>query len=123
VRLWPSRSDEFSSTLNRMPKLVVSRSLEHVQEWSNSTLLRGEVVEEVSRRKATQDLVVTGSASLVHTLMEHDLVDEYRLLVFPTVLGEGTRLFDDGVAVDLELKSAQPAGPAVLLVYRRATPA
>jgi dihydrofolate reductase len=123
AQLWPSRSDELSSKLNRMPKLVASRSLERVEDWNNSALIRGDVVEEVSKRKATQDLVVTGSASLVHTLMERDLVDEYRLLMLPTVLGEGTRLFGDRVAVELELVSAQLVGPAVLLVYRRATPA
>lgn len=124
--LWPSRSDDFSSKLNRMPKLVASRSLERVEAWNNSSLVRGDVADEVARRKAAsdQDIVITGSMSLVHTLMERDLVDEYRLLMFPSVLGDGTRLFGDRAApIDLELVSAEPAGPAVLLVYRRAAAA
>jgi dihydrofolate reductase len=120
-RIWPSRTDEFSTRMNRIPKLVVSRSLDRVDEWSNSTLVEGDLLSEVSRRKAYQDLVVAGSGSVVRTLQEHDLVDEYRLLVFPIVLGEGRRLFGEGTSlIDLRLVSAEPAGAAVLLVYRRA---
>lgn len=125
-RIWPARHDDFSNRMNAIPKLVASRSLEQADGWSNSTLLHGDLVEEVTRRKREQDLVVAGSASVVRTLMERDLVDEYRLLVFPTVLGEGGRLFEEGAApIDLRLASAEPAGAALLLVYRRetATPA
>jgi dihydrofolate reductase len=118
--LWPGRTDDFSTRMNRMPKLVVSRSLEGVEAWSNSTLLTGDLVDEVSHRKASQDLVVAGSGSIVRTLMEHDLVDEYRLLVFPTVLGAGDRLFQQGIPpIDLHLVSAERAGAALLLVYQR----
>jgi dihydrofolate reductase len=121
--IWPPRDDPFSSSMNRIPKLVASRSLERVEEWQNSSLLEGELVDEVATRKADQDLVVAGSASVVHALMEHDLVDEYRLLVFPVVLGAGTRLFEHGTApIDLRLVWAEPAGAAVLSVYSRATP-
>jgi dihydrofolate reductase len=124
AKLWPSRSDVFSSALNRMPKLVASRTLERAEEWNNSTLIRGDVVKEVARGKTTQDLVLTGSHTLVRTLMQAGLVDEFRLLVFPTVLGEGERLFGErATPLDLELVSAQPVGPAVLLIYRRAAPA
>jgi dihydrofolate reductase len=63
--------------------------------------------------------MVTGSASVVRTLMAHDLVDEYRLIVFPIVLGAGTRLFPDGTPIDLNLVSVQTAGPAVRLIYTR----
>jgi RibD C-terminal domain len=74
----------------------------------------------VQKRKQAQDIMVTGSASVVRTLMAHDLIDEYRLLVFPPVLGAGTRLFPDGIApVNLALASAQTAGPAVRLLYTR----
>jgi dihydrofolate reductase len=118
--IWPNRSDEFSTKMNRMPKLVASTSLDRVDEWSNSTLLDGDLVDEVARRRPTQDVVVTGSASVVHRLIEHDLVDEYRLLVFPTVLGEGTRLFEGGQPADFELVSVERSDPAVLLVYSRA---
>jgi dihydrofolate reductase len=119
--LWPSRDDAFSTKLNAIPKLVASRSLRRVDEWQNSSLIAGDVGDEVARRKADQDLVVAGSASVVHMLMERDLVDEYRLLVFPVVLGEGGRLFEDGSApIDLRLVSTEPAGAAVLSVYSRA---
>jgi dihydrofolate reductase len=119
--LWPGRSDDFSTRMNRMPKLVVSTSLKSVDEWNNSTLLQGDLVDEVSRRKPTQDLVVAGSGSVVRTLMEHDLVDEYRLLVFPVVLGEGARLFPAGTGpINLELASVERSGPATLVTYCRA---
>jgi dihydrofolate reductase len=119
-RIWPGRSDDFSTKMNRMPKLVVSRSLERVDEWSNSTVLQGDLVDEVARRKHEQDLVVAGSGSVVRTLMEHDLVDEYRLLVFPVVVGEGERLFPEGIApIDLEVVSVDPSGAATLLTYQR----
>jgi dihydrofolate reductase len=122
ARLWPSRSDDFSNKMNNVTKLVASRSLDRVDAWNNSSLIGADVIDEVAKRKLTQDLVVTGSTSLVHSLMAQDLVDEYRLLIFPTVLGQGTRLFEDETApVDLDLVSVEPVGPAVLAVYRRAT--
>ena len=121
--IWPARDDAFSSKMNDIPKLVASRSLQRVDAWQNSSLIKGDLVDEVVRRKADQDLVVAGSAGVVHTLMEHDLVDEYRLLMFPLVLGQGSRLFERGAApIDLRLLSAEPAGAAVLSVYSRATP-
>ncbi|MGE5291023.1 MAG: dihydrofolate reductase family protein [Micromonosporaceae bacterium] len=80
--------------------------------------------DEVSRRKQTQDLVVAGSTSVVRTLMEHDLVDEYRLLVLPLVIGEGTRLFAGATApIGLHLVSARTAGAAALLIYTQPKPA
>jgi len=88
--------------------------------WQNSTVLQGDLATEVHKRKRTQDIMVTGSVSVIRTLMAHDLIDEYRLLVFPLVLGAGTRLFPDGTApVNLALVSAQTAGPAVRLIYTR----
>jgi dihydrofolate reductase len=121
AQIWPSRDDEFSSKMNAIPKLVASRSLEKADEWRNSAVLRGDLLDEVSERKQAQDLVVAGSVSVARTLMVHDLVDEYRLLVFPLVIGEGTRLFPGGTPpIDLHLVSAEPAGAAVLLVYSRA---
>jgi dihydrofolate reductase len=118
--IWPGRSDPFSAKLNAMPKLVASRSLEHAGGWQNSAVLRGDLATEAGKRKQEQDIVVMGSVSVVRALMANDLVDEYRLIVFPLVLGEGTRLFPDGAApVELALASAQTAGPAVRLVYTR----
>jgi dihydrofolate reductase len=119
--LWPTRDDDFSRQMNAIPKLVASRTLADVSAWSNSTLMEGDLIEEAAARKVDRDLVVAGSASVAHALMGADLVDEYRLLVFPTVVGEGTRLFEPGRAcADLGMVSAQSAGPAALLVYSRA---
>jgi dihydrofolate reductase len=122
AKIWPGRDDPFSAKMNAMPKLVVSRSLEQAAEWQNSTVLQGNLVAEIRKRKQAQDIVVTGSASVVHALTAHDLADEYRLLVFPLVLGAGTRLFPDGTApVNLTRVSAQTTGPAVRLIYTRST--
>jgi dihydrofolate reductase len=99
---------------------VVSRSLERATDWQNSTVLEGDVVAAVRERKQARDIMVTGSTRVVRTLMAHDLVDEYRLIVFPIVLGAGARLFPDGTApIDLDLVSARTAGPAVRLIYTR----
>ncbi|HMC06587.1 MAG TPA: dihydrofolate reductase family protein [Solirubrobacterales bacterium] len=92
---WPSREGEFADKFNTMPKYVVSATMGE-PEWSNSTVLRGDVAEEVSRLKRESDgeIVVHGSAQLVQALLENDLVDELRLMVFPVVLGSGKPLFD-----------------------------
>lgn len=119
-RIWPSRVDAFSRQMNAIPKLVASRSLEHLEEWDNSALLQGDLVDEVAKLKLARDVVVTGSVAVVDALKAHDLVDQYRLLVFPTVLGRGRRLFDEpGQPIDLELVTAEGVGQAVLLVYNR----
>jgi dihydrofolate reductase len=120
TKIWPGRDDPFSAKMNAMPKLVASRSLEHVDEWQNSTVLEDDLAAEVRKRKRAQEIVVMGSASVVSTLMANDLVDEYRLLVFPLVLGEGTRMFPEGTGqADLALVSAQTSGPTVRLIYER----
>jgi len=93
---WPSRDGEFADKFNSMPKYVVSSTLEN-PEWNNSTVLKGDVAEEVAKLKREQDgeIVVHGSAQLVQALVDNDLVDELRLMVFPVVLGTGKRLFGD----------------------------
>ena len=93
---WLSRSGEWADRLNSLPKYVVSSTLED-PVWNNATVLKGDVVSEVSRLKQELDgeIVVYASRQLVRTLMEHDLVDEVRLIVFPVVLGAGERLFGD----------------------------
>jgi dihydrofolate reductase len=93
---WLSRSDEWADRLNSLPKYVVSSTLEHPR-WSNATVLNGDVVDEVSKLKQELDgeIVVYASYQLGRTLIEHDLVDELRLVVFPVVLGAGERLFGE----------------------------
>ena len=119
-KIWLDRDDEFSTKMNAIPKIVASRSLRQATEWHNSVVLQGDLMAEVRERKRARDIMVTGSASVVRTLMAHDLVDEYRLIVFPIVLGGGARLFPDGTSpIDLNLVSAQNAGPAVRLIYTR----
>jgi dihydrofolate reductase len=91
---WPSRTGEWADRLRHLPKYVVSSTSTDLA-WQNSTVLTGDVVHEVSKLKdeVDGDVVVHGSGRLVHTLLEHDLVDELRLMTFPVVLGEGERVF------------------------------
>jgi dihydrofolate reductase len=93
---WRPRSGELADKLNTIPKYVVSSTLEDL-DWTNSTVLKGEVVNEVSKLKQqlAGEIVVYASCQLVRTLMEHDLVDELRLMVYPVVLGAGERLFGE----------------------------
>jgi dihydrofolate reductase len=93
---WPSREGEFADKFNSMPKYVVSSTLES-PSWNNTTVLRGDVAEQVAKLKqeVDGDIVVHGSASLVHALLENDLVDELRLMLYPVVLGTGKRLFGE----------------------------
>jgi dihydrofolate reductase len=94
---WPAMKGAFADKFNSMPKYVVSSTLEE-PTWNNSTVIKGDVVKEASRLKQDSDgdVVVHGSAQLAQTLLEHDLVDELRLMVFPVVLGSGKRLFGEG---------------------------
>jgi dihydrofolate reductase len=93
---WPSRSGEWADRLNSLPKYVVSSTLE-VPDWNNSTVLNGDVENEVSKLKqeVNGDIVVYASGQLVHTLIDHDLADELRLMIYPFVLGAGQRLFGE----------------------------
>jgi dihydrofolate reductase len=93
---WPSRSGQLADRLNSLPKYVVSSTLED-PDWNNSTVLKGDVANEVSKLKQELDgeIVVYGSIQLVRTLIEHDLVDELRLMIYPVVLGAGERLFGE----------------------------
>ena len=120
---WPSREGEFAAKFNGMPKYVVSSTLEN-PEWNNSTVLKGDLVEEVSRLRDTAagDVYVQGSAQLVQALVEHDLVDELRLMVFPVVLGSGKRLFDGtSDKKRLRLAESRTVGDGVtILIYQPA---
>jgi len=121
---WPSREGEFADKFNNMPKFVVSTTLDK-PEWTNSTVISGDVATQVGKLKEqfANDVVVHGSAQLVNTLKEHDLVDEYRLMVFPVVLGKGKRLFrDGGDLIPLKLSEAKQVGAdgVIILTYQRA---
>jgi dihydrofolate reductase len=117
---WPSMEGEVADKLNAMPKYVVSSTLEK-GEWNNSTVLGGDVVGEVSRlrQKLDGEIVVHGSPKLAQTLLEHDLIDELRMMVFPVVLGTGKRLF--GKTSDkkrLRLTDSRTVGDGIaILVY------
>jgi dihydrofolate reductase len=119
-QLWPARVDEFSNTMNAAPKWVASRTLTDVTAWRNSAVIGGDLLDEVQRLRRDQDVIVIGSASVVHALMREELVDEYRLLMFPTVLGEGRRLFEHRAGTTgLRLLSVVQSGAAALLCYER----
>jgi dihydrofolate reductase len=120
---WPSREGEFADKFNSMPKYVVSSTLKD-PDWSNTTVLDGELADDVAKLKEQHDgdIVVHGSAQLVQALLENDLVDELRLMVFPVVLGTGKTLF--GETTDkktLQLRDSKIVGDGVaILVYERA---
>ncbi len=117
---WPSRTGEFADKMNGMPKVVVSNSLAQ-PTWKNTRVLKSNLVDEISRLRSmvNGDILVAGSGQLVQTLMDNNLVDELRLMVFPVVLGEGKRLFKDGSEKSgLRLVESKPVGSGVLiLVY------
>ena len=122
---WPSMTDEGGGAeMNGYPKHVVSTTLEEPLEWNNSTLIKGDVAEGVARLKQQDGkaILVYGSAELANALMEHDLVDEYRLMVFPVVVGKGKRLFGDGLdTAALKLVDTKVFGSGVVvLTYRPA---
>jgi dihydrofolate reductase len=120
---WPSRDGEFADKFNTMRKYVVSSTLQS-PEWSNSTVMSGDLVEDVTRIREEHDgdVVVHGSAQLVQGLLENDLVDELRLMVFPVVLGSGKRLFGETSGKKrLQLTSSKTVGEGVeILIYQPA---
>jgi dihydrofolate reductase len=122
---WPSVKDEsgFADRMNSIAKYVVSTTLQRA-EWNNSHLIKSQVVEQVAKLKTLsgQDILVAGSGQLVRTLMQHNLVDEFRLMVYPVILGGGKLLFPDGSdELALRLVEAQPVGSGILtLIYQPA---
>jgi dihydrofolate reductase len=111
---WPSREGEFADLLNRGRKCVVSTTLERPQ-WANTTVISENVPEAIAKLKSETDgvILVAGSGRLVATLLAHDLVDEVRLMVFPTILGRGKRLFPDGIdRLKLGLADTKTVGDA-----------
>jgi len=120
---WPSRSGEWADRLNSLPKYVVSSALENPDAWNNSTVLKGDVMSEVSKLKqrVNGEIVVYASGRLMHTLMEHELVDELRLTIYPFVVGAGERLFGEtGGIKRLRLIDTRTVGDNLaFLTYKR----
>jgi dihydrofolate reductase len=117
---WPQSKDEGANYFNSVRKYVISETLEEPLEWHNSTLIKDNIVEEITNLKQQdgQDIAVHGSATLVQTLMQHDLVDRYRLLVYPVVVGKGKRLFEEGIPATLKLLESQSFSSGVVaLIY------
>lgn len=123
---WPSRTDEqgFADRMNSLPKYVVSNTLQ-TAAWNNSTILSGDVPAEIAKLKAQPggDLLVAGSMTLLQTLMAHNLVDEYRLLVYPLVRGQGQRLFSADAQAALQLTESRDMGSGVMLLRYVPAPA
>jgi dihydrofolate reductase len=115
---WRSRTDEegFAERMNSLPKFVVSTTLAKA-EWQNSTIVKGDVPVEIAKLKDQSggDILVAGSAQLVQTLAQNELVDEYRLLVYPVLLGSGKRLFGDGKRAELQLRETRSFDSGVVL--------
>jgi dihydrofolate reductase len=126
AKAWPTITDPdgFADKMNSMRKYVVSTTLtDEEATWNNTVVIRGDVADEIAKLKAQPggDILVAGSCSLVQFLMEHGLVDEYRLMVFPIVLGSGKRLFGEtSEATRLVLTESDTAGDGILLLTYRA---
>jgi dihydrofolate reductase len=121
AKAWPSMKDDagFADKMNGMPKHVVSTTLGQA-DWNNSTIIERDVAELVSglKRETEGDVLIAGSGQLARSLMQHDLIDEYRLMVFPIVLGAGKRLFGDTAqSAALRLVDSRKAGDCLILTY------
>lgn len=124
--VWPAVEDEtgFADRINSMPKFVASNSL-HKAEWNNTTVLSGDIVRKVRELKEGPggDILIYGSAALVHALAPQGLIDAYSLMIYPTVLGRGKRLFPEGVRSMLALEDCRRLGSGIVLVrYRQGEP-
>lgn len=119
---WPKMKNEFADKFNQMPKYVVSTTLKD-PKWNNSTVIKGDLAKEVAKLKKElkDDIVVHGSGRLVRSLLGLNLIDEWRLMVFPVILGKGNRLFEEGSAhKTLKLIDSKPVGPdgVIILTYQ-----
>jgi dihydrofolate reductase len=115
---WPSRTGEFADKMNGMTKYVVSATLQE-PEWHNTRVLKQNVIEEVTQLKSSpgDDILIAGSGKLVNTLVQHNLIDEYRLMVYPVILGKGKRLFEPaGDKLALKLVGSKRVGEGILIL-------
>ena len=121
-RLWPSRVGPFAQRMNDVRKRVATRSAIDATAWTNSEAIDGDLLEWIAAARVDHDIVVIGSLSLVHQLAAADVIDEYRLITFPVVVGAGDRLFAEGTPASFRITSAgtnDPDGVTVLTVLRR----
>ncbi|HEU0025684.1 MAG TPA: dihydrofolate reductase family protein [Ktedonobacterales bacterium] len=111
--------DVFGDLMNGMPKYVVSTTLTSAAAWRNSTLISGNIVDEVRALKAQpgKNIVIDGSSVLIHTLAQNDLIDEYHLIVYPVALGGGKKVFPEGTRINLRLVEARPLPTGVVLTH------
>src|SRR5690348_4041202 len=116
ARLWPSRTGHFADRMNAVAKRVATRSNIDKAAWANSEAIDGDLLTWVKNERDHRDVVVIGSLTLVHQLAEANLVDEYRLITFPTVVGTGDRLFATGRPAEFRFIQAEPADPELLTV-------
>lgn len=117
-KVWPNRTDNpFTEILNNSPKYVASTKLKEPLPWMNSILLKGDAVEAVAKLKqqSGKDLVILGSGVLIQSLMKHNLIDEFTLLIHPLILGEGRRMFTDGLSATLRLANARTTSTGVVI--------
>jgi len=119
ARLWPGRGGDFARVMNAVPKRVATRTGIDATAWSNSAAIDGDPLAWVKDESSRRDVVVIGSLSLVHALAAADLVDEYRLITFPTVVGAGDRLFAAGTPADFRFTMVEAADVAALTILRR----
>lgn len=119
ARLWPGRDGDFARVMNAVPKRVATRTGIDATAWSNSAAIDGDPLAWVKEESSRRDIIVIGSLSLVHALAAADLVDEYRLVTLPTVVGAGDRLFATGTPAEFRFSMVEPADMAALTVLRR----
>lgn len=119
ARLWPGRDGAYARLMNTVPKRIATRAGIDAAAWPNSAAIDGDPLSWAARERARRDIVVIGSLSLVHALAAADLVDEYRLITFPTVLGQGDRLFASGIPAEFRFTTVEDAGATALTMLRR----
>jgi dihydrofolate reductase len=118
-QLWPSRDNEYAKVMNSVPKRVATRTGIDTTAWSNSAAIVGDPIAWTADERTRRNVIVIGSLSLVHALAAADLVDEYRLITFPTAVGDGDGLFAAGTPVDFRFTVVEPIDTAALTVLRR----
>lgn len=117
-RIWPTRTDEFSERMNAVDKIVATTTTPDLSAWANSSAIDGDLVERVRSERVRRDIITTGSVTVVRALQRNDLVDEYRLMTFPSVIGNGDRLFDaTDAAINLRCTRAEQVDAGVFSCY------